>query len=144
MNEKRFIKIAWLTLLLVYLVICAGGIVRMSGAGMGCPDWPTCFGTWIPPTNASQLPENYREEFAKKRVEKIEKFSNLLEGIGFKTDAETLRNNQSVKEKEDQFNVTKTWTEYGNRLVGFLSGNFMLLQFIFSLFLFRKRKKCVL
>jgi cytochrome c oxidase assembly protein subunit 15 len=92
-----FRHIGLFTLAAVYLVILAGSIVRASGAGMGCPDWPTCFGRWIPPTHESQLPADYHQIYA-------------------------ARGYQST-----QFNPVKTWTEYINRLTGATTGFLVLL-----------------
>jgi len=93
----RFRRLGTLTIFAVYFVILVGGIVRASGAGMGCPDWPTCFGQWIPPTDESQLPANYHEIYAERGYENT------------------------------QFNPVKTWTEYTNRLVGVSIGFLIFL-----------------
>ena len=93
----HFRRIGILTIIAVYVVILMGGIVRASGAGMGCPDWPTCFGQWIPPTDESQLPANYHEIYAHRGYENT------------------------------QFNPVKTWTEYTNRLVGVTIGFLIFL-----------------
>lgn len=101
-SQRRFWWCAFGTIATIYALILVGGIVRATGAGMGCPDWPTCFGQWIPPTSEAQLPTNYQEIYADR---------------GY---AETT------------FNVRKTWTEYLNRLLGAFTGLTILATLIFS------------
>ena len=97
-----------ISLVSIYLLILAGGIVRSTGSGMGCPDWPKCFGRMIPPTQASELPFNYQEIYKEK-----------LHG-------------------QVLFNPTKTWIEYLNRLLGALTGIFVVIATFLA---FKESKK---
>ena len=144
MNYSRlFVRFNWITLVLIFLVVVAGSFVRITGSGMGCPDWPKCFGKWVPPTQKSQLPSNYKEIYAEKRGKKIEKFSKLLRSIGMADVADKIKEDKSIL-IEQSFNARKTWTEYANRLVGFLAGNAVLVVLLWILFKYRKRKLVLL
>ena len=44
----RYRALVYLTLLASFLVVVWGGVVRVSGSGLGCPDWPTCHGQFLP------------------------------------------------------------------------------------------------
>lgn len=54
---NRFQRWALATTIATYILIMVGGMVRASGAGLGCPDWPKCFDRYYPPLTASQVPD---------------------------------------------------------------------------------------
>ena len=137
--SSAFIRFQWIVLVLIFLVVFAGSFVRMSGSGMGGPDWPKCFGKWVPPTELTALPANYQEAYLLKRQKKVQKFCKFLERIGMDATAQKILNDPEVY-KEEAFNPRKTWTEYINRLAGFLAGNAMLLSFFWLLLFYRKRR----
>ncbi len=134
--SRRFIRFQWVALISLFLVISAGSFVRITGSGMGCPDWPKCFGQWIPPTAEAQLPANYLSIFQEKRAKKAVKFCKFLTAIGMKDTAKKIKEDPTLL-KEEPFNAARTYTEYINRLLGFLAGNLMLLGFVWSLIYYR-------
>jgi cytochrome c oxidase assembly protein subunit 15 len=59
MKLNTYQKVALTTVGATIFLIFVGGLVRAAGAGLGCPDWPKCFGLWIPPTSAAELPSQF-------------------------------------------------------------------------------------
>ncbi|GAA4133795.1 hypothetical protein GCM10022216_06160 [Sphingobacterium kyonggiense] len=139
--EKRFIRINKITIFVLFIVIAAGGIVRSTGSGMGCPDWPKCFNRIIPPTDVSQLPQGYEQHYVEGRIKKNERFANMIEFFGYKNLADQIRHDESILIHEE-FNAAKTWTEYVNRLAGVTAGFCMLFTAFYS-FTYWKKKKAI-
>lgn len=132
-----------ISLILLYILILAGGVVRCTGSGMGCPDWPKCFSMLIPPTSVNELPENYEEIFIEGRIKKNERLSSVLSLIGLEKLSDKIKNDPDIK-KGEEFNVYKTWTEYINRLIGALVGFSLILVFLSSLFVRPVSRKLIL
>ena len=134
------VKFHCITLIFIYLVVVAGSVVRMTGSGMGCPDWPKCFDQYIPPTSIDQLPLNYQDHYSSLREKKIGRFADFLTTFGLNDKAQLLINDKELL-KEQEFNVLNTWFEYVNRLIGAIAGLFIFIGFVLSWFNKNQRLK---
>ncbi|MGZ3755736.1 MAG: COX15/CtaA family protein [Mucilaginibacter sp.] len=130
-SKTRFRKINLLSTIVLFVVVLAGGVVRSTGSGMGCPDWPKCFGCLVPPTNINQLPVDYKQKYISSRVAKNQRFARLLDHFGYIDLSRRIREDKSILIPEE-FNPVKTWVEYVNRLIGVLSGFFLVAVAIYS------------
>ena len=129
-NLSRWAKIA---LISVYLVILAGATVRMTGSGMGCPDWPKCFGYLIPPTDRTQLdwhPDHHYDYGNVIIVDESLRVAthDFVSGASF----DDQRWTAYTKHDYATFNALHTWVEFLNRLIGAISGLIVLFLFILT------------
>jgi cytochrome c oxidase assembly protein subunit 15 len=138
----NFTRAAKITFVAYFLVILAGGVVRMSGSGMGCPDWPKCFDRYVPPVSEDELPADYKDIYRNKRAKKLQRFIQFLQSVGLEEEAQELSKNPQVLYEQD-FNPFNTWTEYINRLMGAFSGLATLWMLILSFRKWKERKSLV-
>jgi cytochrome c oxidase assembly protein subunit 15 len=54
----RFQRLALTAYICVEALLFVGAAVRASGSGLGCPDWPFCYGCWMPPTSSADIDFN--------------------------------------------------------------------------------------
>ncbi len=84
MKLDTFQKTALTTVAATLFLIFVGGLVRAAAAGLGCPDWPQCFGTWIPPTSVEQLPPQFdpsQFNLAKMWIEYVNRLVGIVIGL---------------------------------------------------------------
>ena len=138
--KKRFNFWTKTSILIVYLVIATGGVVRMTGSGMGCPDWPKCFGYYIPPMNVAELTWVSEKIFEKGQMiiynDEL-KMSNkdFISGSDFnpKNWQDYTKHDYSV------FNPLHTWVEFINRLIGVVCGISVLILGFYSIQFYKNK-----
>ena len=139
--KKRFPSIVKTALVSLYLIFLAGSFVRMTGSGMGCPDWPKCFGHYIPPTSQEQL--RWRPNTLYKKGMIIVK-DEMLFVAEKQVETRFVFNSNNwekyTKHEYATFNKFHTWVEYINRLVTVLSGLIVLLMCVCSLGFWKQNK----
>lgn len=133
---KRALK---LTYFFTFLVIFAGSFVRSTGSGMGCPDWPKCFGYLIPPSSPEQL--EFKANHAYKAGIMImhqAHFYTAKSDFTSSSQFEPAHWEIFTEHEYVAYNPRHTYTEYINRLSGALLGVFAFITLVSAFFIGKK------
>jgi len=143
-NQTKYIRFTKVILVFVFLVILAGSIVRATQSGMGCPDWPTCFGNVIPPTQYSQVIFQPNHDYKKGQfIIYSDSLKYAAEKFTSGTEYNPANWRQYEKHNYAKFEVYQTWIEYCNRLCTGVLGFLLLAHVIWSFRNFYKTKKSI-
>ena len=111
---------------LAFLVVLAGSVGRMTGSGMGCPDWPKCFGLLVRPTEASEVTWTPGAVYDEGRMLVKNDTLWVAQSAFVARDfvAERARGQWQPYLKHDYatFNAAHTWIEFINRCLGAFAG----------------------
>lgn len=135
----------YIAFVLIYVVVLAGSVVRMTGSGMGCPDWPKCFGLLIPPTSEEDIRWSPDTEYSEGRmvIERDTLWVATQDHISHQGEFNPQIWEPYTRHSYATFNVSHTWIEYLNRLAGALAGIPILILFIMAI-ISRQRTPIVL
>lgn len=78
---KWYRRVGTITVGAVLFLILVGGVVRSTGSGMGCPDWPKCFGSYVPPTSVDQIPEAFYQTHPEFQTKTFNAFQTWTEYV---------------------------------------------------------------
>jgi cytochrome c oxidase assembly protein subunit 15 len=130
MSDRGYRRLIRLTFVSAYLVVLAGSVVRMTGSGMGCPDWPMCFGLAIPPTDVSEVTWAVGEAYSAGRMIVsndtlwVATSDHVAGSANFAAERNASPALWTPYDKHDYavFNPLHTWVEFINRLIGAFTG----------------------
>ena len=116
MRKTSVQRLALASIILLILLIFAGAVVRVTGSGLGCPDWPTCWGELIPPASVDDVD-------VEKITERIDRYKKSAERFGRDPSEITVDNLMA------EYDPVQTWIEFVNRLLALpvLLANFILM-----------------
>lgn len=117
-------RTAWVALVCIIVLVLVGATVRVTGSGLGCPDWPFCWGCVIPPTHVDQID-----------VDKIDISKFKRQAIRRGIDPDTITKETVLA----SFNPVQTWIEFVNRLTSLPLGLSTLVLAISSFWAARHR-----
>ncbi|MDA7881283.1 COX15/CtaA family protein [Akkermansiaceae bacterium] len=120
MRRNAVQRLALVSLSLLILLIVAGATVRVTGSGLGCPDWPTCWGQLIPPSHVDEID-------VAKIEERIDRYKKSAKRFG--RDPDEI----SVEKLMNEYDPVQTWIEFVNRLLALPTLLAVLLLMVFAL-----------
>lgn len=137
-----FKRLVVINLVLVFIVVIAGSIVRVTDSGMGCPDWPKCFGAYIPPTSEDQVTWHEAEAyFEGQMIIHNEKLYNAKSDLQSSPNAFNLNDwEEFTKHDYATYNTLHTWIEFINRLATVALGFPVMALFALSFFYWKERR----
>jgi heme a synthase len=117
MSLSRFQRHTIIAFAAIEILIFVGAIVRTTGSGLGCPDWPKCYGCWVPPTSVEDI------DFSKLNLDKFRR-----KAAAFGRDPDSI----TPEIIRAEFDPVATWIEYLNRLTSIPVGLSVLAMWLVS------------
>ncbi len=140
-KDKWFRRLIVLNFMLVLVVILAGSIVRVTESGMGCPDWPKCFGALIPPISEDQVTWHEGDSYFKgQMIIHDQKLFTAKSAIVSSSQFDSSNWEEYTKHDYAVYNPLHTWVEFINRLATVALGFPVMAMFFLSFLFLRKNK----
>jgi cytochrome c oxidase assembly protein subunit 15 len=133
-SHSIFVKFTKWTAILTIFVVFAGSMVKVTGSGMGCPDWPKCFGYYVPPFTSDKI--TWKSDYEYEKNQMIIQDGDLLVAPGdIQTNESFNRSNWKLFDEHDynEYQPIHTIIESVNRWASVILGFVVFGMLVFSL-----------